>query len=365
VLVQERLAVARAQHAQVAAVQPDDLLDQVVHGHGCIHPIAAPGHRVTSVDVARRAGVSQSTVSLVLSGKGRGRISARTEEAVRRAAEELGYQANVAARALRTGSARTVGLVVPDVTNPFFGRVLRGAQEAAWREGYAVVLADAGNDRKWQLASLAALHALTVDGYLFFEVEPPPGRSVRAVAIETLPRDLPVVRLDGKAGTRAALEHLAGLGHRRIGHLAAAIDTDTFRLRRQAFDAVVGPTDLRASCAVSVDAARDGALALLQRPDRPTAIFADDDVMAFGVYLAAREAALAIPDDLSVVGFDDIDLAKVLAPPLTTVAADAEGLGAAAFAALYAVLTGGEPERERVLPVRLVVRGSTAPPRGR
>jgi LacI family transcriptional regulator, repressor for deo operon, udp, cdd, tsx, nupC, and nupG len=119
--------------------------------------------------------VSQSTVSLVLSGKGRGRVSAATEASVRRAAEELGYRANVAARALRTGSARTVGLMVPDVTNPFFGRVLRGAQQAAWQEGYAVLLADAGDDRHWQLASLAALRALTVDGYLFFEVEPPPG----------------------------------------------------------------------------------------------------------------------------------------------------------------------------------------------
>jgi DNA-binding LacI/PurR family transcriptional regulator len=306
--------------------------------------------------------VSQSTVSLVLSGKGRGRISARTEEAVRRAAEELGYQANVAARALRTGSARTVGLVVPDVTNPFFGRVLRGAQEAAWEEGYAVVLADAGNDRQWQLASLAALRALTVDGYLFFEVQPPPGQPVRGVAIETRSRELPVVRLDSEAGTTAALQHLAGLGHRRIGHVAAALDTDTFRIRQGVFDEVLGPTELRMKSAVSVDGARDAALELLRRPDRPTAIFADDDLMAFGVYLAARELDLTIPDDLSVVGFDDIDLARVLAPPLTTVAADAEGLGAAAFEALYTVLTGGEPARERILPVELLVRGSTAAP---
>jgi DNA-binding LacI/PurR family transcriptional regulator len=307
--------------------------------------------------------VSQSTVSLVLSGKSRGRISARTEEAVRRAAEELGYHANVAARVLRTGSARTVGLVVPDVTNPFFGRVLRGAQQAAWTEGYAVLLADAGNDREWQLASLAALRALTVDGYLFFEVQPPPGQPVRGVAIETRSEDMPVVRLDSEGGTRAALEHLAGLGHRRIGHVSAALDTDTFRIRRAVFDEVLGPTELRATSAISVNGARDGALELLGRPNRPTAIFADDDLMAFGVYMAAREAGLSIPGDLSVAGFDDIDLARVPDPPLTTVAADAEGLGAASFESLHALLTGGEVERERILPVELVVRGSTAPPR--
>jgi DNA-binding LacI/PurR family transcriptional regulator len=311
--------------------------------------------------------VSQSTVSLVLSGKSRGRVSARTEAAVRAAAVELGYAANVAARALRTGSARTVGLVVPDVTNPFFGRVLRGAQGAAWEEGYAVVLADAGNDREWQLASLAALHALTVDGYLFFEVEPPPGSSVRGVAIETLPRELPVVRLDGEAGVRAALEHLLALGHVRIGHVSAELETDTFRMRRSAFDAGVSGSAAasRALAPVSIEGARVAASRLLAAESPPTAIFVDDDLMASGVYLAARELGLSIPRDLSVVGFDDIDLARVLDPPLTTIAADAEGLGAAAFRSLFAVMSGEEAEREHILPVELVVRGSTAPPAAR
>src|ERR687890_271104 len=108
-------------------------------------------NRVTSVDVARRCGVSQSTVSLVLSGKGAGRISARTEEAVRRAAEELRYRPNVAARWLRTGAARSVGFVVPDVTHPFFGRTMRGAQEAAATAGYAVTLVDVPVDGDWGL----------------------------------------------------------------------------------------------------------------------------------------------------------------------------------------------------------------------
>jgi DNA-binding LacI/PurR family transcriptional regulator len=297
----------------------------------------------------------------VLSGKGRGRISGRTEETVRRAAEELGYRTNVAARALRTGSTRTVGLVVPDVTHPFFGRVLRGAQEAAWSEGYAVVLADAGNDRRWELASLAALRALTVDGYLFFEVEPPPGEPVRAVAIDTLPRGLPVVRLDAAGGTRAAIEHLLELGHRRIGHLASEVDTDTFRLRLQAFDELLGETDLRVLTAFTLDAAHTATRRLLDRPDRPTAIVADDDILAAGAYLAARERGLSVPGDLSIVGFDDLDVARLLDPPLTTIAADAEALGAAAFSALLVALEGGTPEPERVLGVQLVVRGSTGP----
>src|SRR3982751_5892166 len=118
--------------------------------------ISAPT-RVTSVDVARKAGVSQSTVSLVLSGKAAGRISARTEEAVKAAAKELGYRPNVAGPALSTGVARTVALVVPDITNPFFGRVLRGAQRAAQSAGFTVVLVDIGNNRAWETTSLKAL----------------------------------------------------------------------------------------------------------------------------------------------------------------------------------------------------------------
>ena len=137
-------------------------------------PIASTANsRVTSVDVARRAGVSQSTVSLVFSGKGRGRVSAATQETVRRCARELGYRPNVAAQALRLGSSRAVALLVPDVTNPFFARVLRGAQRAAQEAGYTVALVDTGNDRRWEEQSFEALRAGPVDGYLLFEVMPP------------------------------------------------------------------------------------------------------------------------------------------------------------------------------------------------
>src|ERR671914_1302506 len=129
--------------------------------------------RVTSVDVARHAGVSQSTVSLVFSGKGSGRVSEATQERVRRSAQELGYRPNVAAQALRLGASRAVALLVPDITNPFFSRVLRGAQRAAQEAGYTVVLVDTANDRRWQAQSFEAPRAGPVDGYLLFEVMPP------------------------------------------------------------------------------------------------------------------------------------------------------------------------------------------------
>jgi DNA-binding LacI/PurR family transcriptional regulator len=320
---------------------------------------------VTSVDVARRAGVSQSTVSLVLSGKGRGRISAPTEAAVRRAADELGYRPNVAARALRTGVARTVGLVVPDVTNPFFGHVLRGAQRAARTAGYAVALVDAGRDRDWELASIEALRAGPADGVLLFGIDASPDAVGHAVGIEVAPGGLPVVRLDVEAGTDAAVAHLVELGHRRVGHLAATVGASTFRARAARLHAALAAEGLEIAATargpIEFDGAAEAAAALLEAGC--TAVFCDDDVLAGGMYLAARRAGIAIPAQLSVVGFDDLDFARVLEPPLTTVAADPEALGAAAFAALAADLAGDEVAAEQVLPVRLIVRGSTAPPR--
>ena len=322
------------------------------------------GERVTSVDVARRVGVSQSTVSLVFSGKAAGRISARTEAAVREAAAELGYRPNVAARALKTGAARTIVLVVPDITNPFFGGLLRGAQTAARAAGYAVALIDTDNDRDWGAASAEALHAGPADGLLLFEVDPPrwAAGSEPIVVIESESRGHPSVRLDAEGGTDAAVRHLLEIGHRRIGHVASVHDRPTFKLRRRAIDRLVDGDVPRVRSDFVVDGARDAALELLREHPDLTAVFCDDDVIAAGAYLAARKLGLRIPGDLSVVGFDGLDIGRVIDPPLTTVVADSPGLGRVAFELLTALLAGKRP-RSRVMAVELEVRGSTAPPR--
>ena len=315
--------------------------------------------------MARRAGVSQSTVSLVLSGKSAGRISARTEAAVRQAADELGYRPNIAARALRTGTARTVGLVVTDVTHPFFGPVLRGAQVAAWRAGYAVALVDVANDPDRELASFEALRAGPVDGFLFFTVDPPESTGEHVVALEVSPPGMSFVRFDTERGTELALRHLLELGHKRIGHLGSELDAETFRFRRDTLLRVLGEAGLEpgpyARAPFRFDEAVGPALSLLE--ERPTAIYCDDDLLAGGVYLAARERGLRIPDDLSVVGFDDLPFAHVFEPPLTTIRIDPETLGSEAFEALAKLIAGEPPPPGRILPVELVVRGSTAPPR--
>ena len=250
---------------------------------------------MTSVDVARRAGVSQSTVSLVLSGKGAGRISAKTEATVRAAAEELGYRPNAAARTLRTGTARTVGLVVTDVTHPFFGPVLRGAQAAAWRADYAVALVDVANDPDRELASFEALRAGPADGFMFFTVDPPEGSGEHVVAIEVEPPGMAYVRVDTERGTELAVRHLLDLGHTRIAHLGSWLDAETFRRRRTAIAAVLGDAVPYEQAPFDYDEACRATLRLLDADPRPTAVFCDDDILAGGVYLAARERGLRIP----------------------------------------------------------------------
>jgi DNA-binding LacI/PurR family transcriptional regulator len=327
---------------------------------------------VTSVDVAKRAGVSQTTVSLVFSGKAPGRISEATAAAVREAARELGYRPNAAARALRSGTASAVGLVVRDVTHPFFGRTLRGAQRAASEAGHVVVLIDDNYGRGD--AAVEALRDGAIDGFLYFAAVPSaamrgPG-APPVVMVESERAGLPFVRLDAEGGTDLAMEHLQALGHERIGSLRLEVDDSsggqTFDRRHERWaahlrargqdpaDQVVGVTSFDADSTIA--AARE----LLQRPDRPSAFLCDDDLLASGMVAAAHQLGLRVPQDVAVVGFDDLEVARLTNPPLTTVAFDAEALGAAAFELLLARLHGRRPKNQ-VLPSRLIVRGSTVP----
>jgi len=246
--------------------------------------------------------------------------------------------------------------------------VLRGAQRAAQAAGYTVALVDTANDRRWEEQSFEALRAGPVDGYLLFEVSAPEalGPDQHIVLMEAEAPGRPSVRFDAEGGAAAAFQHLVDLGHGRIAHLAATFDAPTFHLREAARRRVLADAGLnpdaqpRVTTAIDIDEARDAAGPLLD--DRPTAVFCDDDLIAAGLYLAVRERGLRIPDDLSVIGFDDMDFARVLEPPLTTVALDAELLGASGFELLERRMAGRRTRRRVVLPAELLVRGSTAPP---
>lgn len=324
----------------------------------------------TSRDVAQAAGVSQSTVSLVLAGKWTGRVSASTAEAVHHAAARLGYRPNEAARSLRLGRAKTVLLVVPTLSSPFFGAVYAGASRVAAEHGFSVVVylwpdgvgratnpfGSAPQAIDGVLASSMALDALS-------ELGPGP---LPLVMLDSDPGGAaPTVNFDVASGFRAIVGHLTGLGHRRIGHLASAVDAWTFRSRRSAIAsqaaAVPGCSLVRASTAINIPAARAAARTLLADPARPTAIVCDDDLIAAGAYKACRDLGLSIPGEVSVTGFDDIQLAEALDPELTTVRLPAEELGMHGMRALLARLDGGRPESVS-LPGRFIPRGSTAAP---
>ncbi|WP_030849451.1 LacI family DNA-binding transcriptional regulator [Streptomyces griseus] len=330
--------------------------------------------RPTSRDVARAAGVSQATVSLVLGGKWPGRVSEATAGRVRDAASDLGYRPNLAARSLRLGRTRTALLVVPALTNEFFARVYAGAAALAAEHDFGVVLYPspdgAGPARDPFASARAALDGVIASSMAAGALEALHGADLPLVMLDSDPSDTgPAARvnLDIADGMRQVTEHLLGLGHRRFLHLASAVDTWTFAVRADALhgalDAVEDATVLRTvRAALDVRAGREAVeRALAVAGERPTAIVCDDDILAAGACKAARRLGLRVPDELSVTGFDDLALATALEPELTTVRLPAERVGERGMEALLAVLDGRPAEPGR-LPVRLVVRGSTAPP---
>ncbi|MFD3520841.1 LacI family DNA-binding transcriptional regulator [Streptomyces sp. NPDC058653] len=334
---------------------------------------AARSGRPTSRDVARAAGVSQATVSLVLGDKWPGRVSERTAGLVRDTARELGYRPNLAARSLRLGRTRTALLVVPALTHEFFARVYTGAASVAAEHGFGVVLYPSpegvGPARDPFASARAAL-----DGVIASSMATEALAAIRGT-------DLPLVMLDSDpAGSGAAAHvnldiadamrqvtgHLLGLGHRRIVHLASAVTSWTFAVRADTLAGTVrgvpGAVVRTVPSALEVHAAREAAERALGGPGpRPTALICDSDVLAAGAVKAARKLGLRVPEDLSVTGFDDSGLATAVEPELTTVRLPAERVGRHGMSALLAILDGREPENP-VLPVSLVIRGSTAPP---
>lgn len=324
----------------------------------------------TSVDVARRAGVSQSAVSLVFGGKAAGRVGERTRAAILQAARELGYRPNSAARTLRSGRSRLIALAVPDVSNPFFAAVLQGTEQAARRQGYAVMLASVRDEHEWQQVILDALASRSVDGVLFFTMFPPTesmstALQGKAVVVDASSSVFPALRLDIEGGMRAAMSHLLRLGHTRIGHLAAAVDAESFHRRRQAYldslreSALPVVAAYQERAAFTIAAAHAAARRLLAGPTPPTAIVCDSDVLAVGVYKAAKDLRRAIPQELSVVSFDDSIIARMLEPELTTVAIPTAVIGEQACLLLLAVLETGHAPPHGVVPLDLIIRAST------
>lgn len=300
--------------------------------------------RVRIADVAKAAGVSSATVSLVLNGS-EARISPETRERVQRIAAEVGYVPNAIARSLRTRSTRTIGLVSDRIaTTPFAGRMLAGAQEVARENGNLVILVDTDGHPEIESDAIAALVNHQVDGLLYASmwhrvVPAPAGLPAGTVFLDCRAEDggFPAVVPDDYEGGRAAVRELVSQGHRRIAY----IDTDEERpvaaeLRYRGYLDVLADAGIEAdprlhvSVATSAAGGRRAAAELWALgPDvRPTGIFSFNDRIAVGVYSWAGRHGVSIPDDLSVVGYDDQQLvASELDPPLTTVALPHAAMG--------------------------------------
>jgi LacI family transcriptional regulator len=343
--------------------------------------------RPTIADVARIAGVHASTVSRALDPAARHRISKAVAERVAAAAEQLGYRPSALAAGLRSGRSNTVGVLVPDLTNPVFPPIVQAIEAALARAGYVTLLASTEADAAKEALLIGRMAAQGADGIILASAaagSPAPAAALRlglplVLVNRRLPgADLPAVVSEDSAGIALAVRHLVSLGHRRIAHLAgpSGVATAADRLRgvRAALKAAgLAPVAVVRATAYTRAAGAAAARALLaeawpatsrprQRSASPTAIVAANDLLALGAYDALRDAGLRIPRDVSVTGFNDMPMADLVAPPLTTVRIQHAAMGQAAADALLARLRGEAGPGLVRLPAALIARGSTAAP---
>lgn len=338
-------------------------------------------------DVARLAGVDSSTVSRALNSRTASSLRPETVAKVRAASEQLGYRPNVLARGLRTQRTHTIGLLVPDVTNPFFPPIIRGIEDALIPTGNVLLTANTDNEPEREEQGLDSLIARQVDGVMLatshLDVATDADRLAGIPTVLVNRRDrssqVPAVLPDDATGVRLVVEHLHALGHRRIGLISGPLDTSTGRDRRDTFVAVCEGLGLPADRVVHADrydlpSGRRAADALLDGDGpMPTAVFASNDLLAVGALTALRDRGLRVPDDISLAGYNDMPLVDLIDPALTTVRIDQYLMGRRAAEVMLELLdrdrAGGDGDPEVVADVtiapELIVRRSTgAPPSG-
>jgi LacI family transcriptional regulator len=336
---------------------------------------------VTLRDVARRAAVHPGTVSRALNEETRALVNQATAQRVIDAAEELGYKPNPIARGLKTNRSYTVGVLIPDLTNPLFPPIVRGIEDRLGEAGYTSLIANTENDPERERADVLALRTRQVDGFIAATARHDhellaemvaAGERVVLVNRRLADGSLPAVTGDDREGMRLAVEHITALGHTRIAHLAGPQELSTGNQR------YLGFLDAMRAAAVTPDpelvrfggafTEAEGARAcrdLLDAGRAVTAIVAGNDLMALGCYDVLEERGLRCPGDVSVIGFNDMRFANRFNPPLTTIRLPHYEIGAAAADLLLERLQDPTAQaRQLMLEPTLVVRASTAPPAG-
>jgi LacI family transcriptional regulator len=326
---------------------------------------------VTIADVAREASVSTQTVSRAINNKGE--ISPETRQRVLEVIERLGYRPNSIARGLATNRTLTLGVVVPDIANPFFPEVARGAEDLALDHGYNLFLCNTIEDPDREAAVLGLLEDKRVDGVMLCASRLPDERLLpllrRHKAVVLVNRPAPaevagIVRLDEAVGSRLAVRHLLAAGRRTLGLLAGPPAAYSSQARARGFDAALAeagqPSDPRRArpCPPYMDGGYHAARDLLAAHPEIEGLVCYNDLVAIGALQACRELGRRVPDDIALVGWDDIVLAGLVSPSLTTLRIPKSALGACAVQMLLDRIHGREAQAEVVFTPELVVRAS-------
>ena len=323
-------------------------------------------------DVARRANVSIATVSRVLNPSDH-KVSSETAEKVRRAVKELDYHPNALARALQMKKTMTIGVIIPDISNHYYAEIVRGIQSVADREGYNIILQNTDRIQERIVKSIYLLRENIVDGIIFSGgiingYEPLSALKElrdRVVVIGRHDVNFPAIMVDNIAGATLAVEHLIDRGHARIGLIGWSDNSTTAKDRLSGYKSALAQN----SCHFEPSLVRQGQLTpesgyneaklLLSQENKPTAIFAGNDQMAFGVIYAATEMGLRVPEDLAVIGFDNIPLSSFFVPSLSTIEIPMFTLGSDSMETLVSLIAGEKISRIKLHKTNLIIRKST------
>lgn len=336
-------------------------------------------HRATLREVADTAGVHPATASRALNTGTESMVNAATAARIQKVAKELGYSPNPVARSLKTSRSSSIGLVIPDLTNPLFPPIVRGIEDVLQPFGYNALIVNTDNRADLEATAVDSFRQRNVEGFVFAtaHLEHP---LLEEMAASSTPMvlvnrriasaDIPSVTSDDATGIDMAMQHLVDLGHRNIVHLAGPQDTSTGVFRRRAFRESLEdhalpnePDRIRLCNTWSEDAGTRGTLALLDSDIEFTAVMAGNDLLALGAYAALAQRGLSCPADVSVVGFNDVPYMDKVSPPMTTVRIPHYDIGAEAARLLLDVLADPQRHpRSLLLPPTLVKRSSTGPP---
>ena len=326
-------------------------------------------------DVAQDAGVSPTTVSRYLNN--RIELPPTTAARIDAAISKLDYRPNLLAKRLSTGKTEAVGLVAPEIREPFFAELASAFEDEADRHGYTVFMSSTRSDRKREIASLERLADRHVDGLLMMTNTPDDGTLAAMIGkrrnVVIIDEDIPGITVprifvDNTEGAYQATRHLVEAGHRRIAYLGGPIGLLTVTERREGFMMAMNEAGVPvrpeyvAMGSFAPELARAATQTFLDLPLPPTAIFASSDYLAIGALMGLRDRNVSVPDEVSLIGFDDVAFGALLTPPLTAIRQPVEQLGRLGFQTLLALLNGETPPLLTRLPIELIRRQSVAAP---